>query len=176
MIDEVIKVFILEDRSTDVELNKRYVLKFAPQAVFTVAQTKEAFLERIAWQDYDIILADYHLPDYNGLTALLHVREYYPDTPFVFVTGMLNDEQKSAEAILNGANGYVLKENLRALEGSVKHALSQAAERREKARDKADRAHRRNMLLQKAIHLVKNSDDFAAKQAVSEALVALEAL
>lgn len=176
MIDDVIKVFILEDRSTDAELNKRYVLKFAPNAVFTVAQTKDAFLERIAWQDYDVILADYHLPDYNGLTALLHVREHYPDTPFIFVTGMLNDEQKSAEAILNGANGYVLKENLRTLEDSVKHALSQAAERRDKARRKADEHYQRNMLLQKAIHLVKNSEDFAAKQAVSEVLVALESL
>ncbi|NJB87467.1 CheY-like chemotaxis protein [Lewinella marina] len=115
MSDEIFKVFILEDMPVDLELVKRQVRKFNPNVLFAVARHRAEFQEKVALFQPDIVLSDYNLPDMNGLEALLHVREHLDSTPFIFITGILNDEEKVAEAILNGASGYLLKENLRNL-------------------------------------------------------------
>jgi CheY-like chemotaxis protein len=115
MLEKSLNILMLEDMKTDAELIKRQVLKIAPQAVITIARNRAEFFEKIEWSVPDIVLADYNLPDFNGLEALLHIRKKKPMLPFIFITGILNDEEKVAEAILNGASGYVLKENLSTL-------------------------------------------------------------
>lgn len=112
MIDQTVKILLLEDVPTDQILLKRQVLKRIPNAVFTIADSRDSFLERLNWGSYDAILSDYNLPGYNGLEALLNVREHMPHIPFIFVTGTLNDEERVAHAILSGASGYVLKQNM----------------------------------------------------------------
>lgn len=115
MSDEIFKVFILEDMPVDLELVKRQVRKFNPNVLFAVARHRSEFQDKVALFQPDIVLSDYNLPDMNGLEALLYVREHLDSTPFIFITGILNDEEKVAEAILNGASGYLLKDNLRNL-------------------------------------------------------------
>ena len=170
MIDTVLKVFLLEDRQMDAELTKRALLKFAPNSVVTVANSEKEFLQRIHWGEYDIVLADYHLPGYNGLEALLYVREHFPHIPFVFVTGQLDNEEKAAAAVLSGANGYVLKENLKQLGEAVSSALDRASANRQKAEELAARRQERSLMLQKALYLVRNADDFTEKGEVEAAL------
>ena len=115
MSDEIFKVFILEDMPVDLELMKRQIRKFNPQVLFAVARNRTEFESKVVPFQPDIVLSDYNLPDMNGLEALLYVREHLNSTPFVFITGILNDEEKVAEAILTGASGYLLKDNLRNL-------------------------------------------------------------
>ncbi len=171
MIDRVINVLLLEDRPVDAELTKRAILKFAPSAMITVAKSEAEFSERVHWTDYDIMLADYHLPGYNGLEALLYVREHFPHLPFVFVTGQLNNEQKAAEAVLRGANGYVLKDKMERLEGSVTTALERARERKLAADAQSEKRQQRSLMLQKAIYLLSNTEaSFEGKAAIQDAL------
>ncbi len=115
MSEDIFKVFILEDMPVDLELVKRQVRKFNSSVLFAVAKHRSEFQEKVVMFQPDIVLSDYNLPDMNGLEALLYVREHLDSTPFVFITGILNDEEKVAEAILTGASGYLLKENLRNL-------------------------------------------------------------
>ncbi|NJC27823.1 response regulator [Neolewinella antarctica] len=176
MIDRILKVFLLEDRPVDAELTKRALLKFAPNSVITVANGEQEFLQRIQWAEYDIMLADYHLPGYNGLEALLHVREHFPGMPFVFVTGQINNEQKATEAVLHGANGYVLKENLDQLEGAIKKALKNARDRQQREDLLAEKKQTRSLMLQKAVYLLNSSDDFPKKGEIQEALNQVQAL
>ncbi|MEM0993166.1 MAG: response regulator [Bacteroidota bacterium] len=75
---------------------------------------------------YDLILTDYNLPDYNGLEALLVSKEKMPQVPFVFVTGTLNDEEKVAQAVLRGASGYILKDNLKEIEERLNPIIQQS--------------------------------------------------
>lgn len=75
----------------------------------------------------DIILADYSLPSFSGLDALLIVREKSPTTPFIFVTGAVGEEI-AAETIINGASGFVLKSNLPKLSLIVKKIFQQQGE------------------------------------------------
>ena len=107
-----IHIAIIDDNVGDIAITKIQLQKKYPEAVFITAETKKSFEEKMQWVEPDIVLSDYNLPDCNGLDLLLYVRQHYADIPFVFITGMLNDEEKTAEAILNGANGYILKQNI----------------------------------------------------------------
>ena len=164
------KILMLEDSKNDVVLIKRAVLKAFPDTLFTIASSEEEFIERLSWASYDIILSDYHLPTYNGLRALLHVRENHPYLPFVFVTGTLNSEERSANAILQGANGFVLKDDLDKLANTMQAAMDQKAV--DKARAEANDARRikRKLELQRAISLLTDAPDFDNKSAVTEAI------
>ena len=128
MSEEIFKVFILEDMPVDLELVKRQVRKFNPNVLFAVARNRTEFESKVASFQPDIVLSDYNLPDMNGLEALLYVREHLDSTPFVFITGILNDEEKVAEAVLTGASGYLLKENLRNLPELVGQVVAQNQE------------------------------------------------
>ena len=133
MSDDIFKVFILEDMPVDLELVKRQVRKFKSGVLFAVARNRAEFHEKVTTFQPDIVLSDYNLPDMNGLEALVYVREHRDSTPFVFITGILNDEEKVAEAILNGASGYLLKDNLHnlpeLLESVVEHSRQAMAQR-----------------------------------------------
>lgn len=169
-----LKVFILEDLKTDQELIKRQVLKFAQSAVFTVASSGMEFKEKINWSVPDIILSDYQLPDYNGLKALLYVKEKMPHIPFVFITGLLNNEEVVAETVLQGAAGYILKDNLRDIPEKLPTIIENAkaillAEERHR-----NEARRKSILLQKITALVQQSGNFEKKEAVLAALEEIE--
>lgn len=49
-----------------------------------------------------------------------------PQVPFVFVTGTLNDEEKVAQAVLRGASGYILKDNLKEIEERLNPIIQQS--------------------------------------------------
>ncbi|MCB0596163.1 MAG: response regulator transcription factor [Lewinellaceae bacterium] len=173
MKNDSLKIMVLEDQPLDQELIKRTVKKAFPNAVFIVAQSKKEYLERLGWGAPDVILSDYHIPGYNGLEALLYAKEHFPFVPFLFVTGMLNDEEKAAEVILKGAHGYVLKENLSslppALEAVLKNNKALAAQRESLHK----KENKKKILLQKLQALLEQSSDFDTK---GEALSVLEEL
>lgn len=160
MIERTLKVLMLEDLKTDQELIKRGVLKVAPEAVFIIASNQEEFEDKINWVGPDIILADYNIPGYNGLEALLLVREKIPHVPFVFVTGSLNDEEKVAETILKGASGYILKGNLSELPAKVEQVILGEQARFKEKEAMVERQRRKKLLLQKLDALLKNSSEF----------------
>lgn len=167
MIERTLKVLMLEDLKTDQELIKRGVLKVAPEAVFIIADNQAEFEDKINWVGPDIILADYNIPGYNGLEALLLVREKMPHVPFVFVTGSLNNEEKVAEAILKGASGYILKGNMSELPTAVEQVLMREQTRFKEHEAMVEKQRRKKLLLQKLNALINNAPEFPNK---SEAL------
>ena len=149
MSEQLLKVFILEDLKTDIELVKRQVLKFNPTSTFTIASSKDEFYEKIEWLQPDIVLSDYGLPSFNGLEALIHIKKVYTNIPFIFVTGTLNDDEKVARAILEGADGFVLKQNLSQLPNTMKDILDKYNQLIEAAKIKAEEERKRKLLLEK---------------------------
>lgn len=125
-----IKIFILEDLATDQELIKRQVLKFNPHAITVVANDKDSFHQKISWLEPDIILSDYNLPGVAGIEVLLYAKQNFPNIPFVYVTGTLDSEEMAAQAILKGADGYVLKRNLDALPEVLTEVMAKNEKRR----------------------------------------------
>ena len=89
--------------------------------------TQSAFEDSIA-NGVDLILADYTLPSFDGLSALRLAISACPEVPFIFVSGTLGEEV-AIEALKIGATDYVLKTRLSRLVPSVRRALREADER-----------------------------------------------
>lgn len=84
-----------------------------------------------------------------------------PQVPFVFVTGTLNDEEKVAQAVLRGASGYILKDNLKEIEERLNPIIQQSLQSIEDNRTAADQKAKRERLEQKLeakIHALPNSE------------------
>ena len=90
-----------------------------------LVETKNDFLSALKAKKYDLILADYSLPTFDGLTALKLTRKLNPDIPFIFVSGTLG-EDAAIEGLTQGATDYVLKQKLSRLGPSIKRALREA--------------------------------------------------
>ena len=170
MIGKTLKILLLEDMRGDQELIKLKVRKIAPNSLITIADNRKTFLEKIEWLTPDLILADYYLPDYSGLQALLVVKEKMPHVPFVFVTGNLNNEEKVAEIIMNGASGYILKENLANLPEKIQDIFDKAEAKLQEEETRRNAIRRNQMLLQKVTELIGQSEDFTNKKQIESAL------
>jgi PAS domain S-box-containing protein len=90
---------------------------------------------------FDLILADYTLPSFDGLSALRLAKGLRPDIPFLFVSGTLG-EDVAVEALKIGATDYILKTKLPRLSPAILRALREAKEREE--HKKADEKLRRS--------------------------------
>ncbi len=174
MIEEVLKVFILEDLKTDLELTKRQVLKYQAKTTFTTANNKASFYEKISWFKPDVVISDYTLPDFNGLHALLHLKEMMPDVPFIFLTGTLNNDEKVAHAILQGADGFLVKQNLKKLPSVIKEVIDKKNAKLEAAKMIAEQERQRKVLLNKLEAKIASLDKCAAKQEVLQIVKELQ--
>jgi PAS domain S-box-containing protein len=112
----------LEDNRNDAELNEAALAAEGIDCETVCVETREDFLAAIQQTGFDIILADYSLPAFDGLAALELAREWCPEVPFIFVSGTLGEEI-AIEALKNGATDYVLKDRLSQLAPAVRRAL-----------------------------------------------------
>jgi DNA-binding NtrC family response regulator len=130
-------ILLLEDNTYDAELIQE--LLEADHRVCEVirVQTRAEFLTALKTVEIELILADYKLPSFDGLSALTLALSVRPEVPFIFVSGTLGEEL-AIEALQIGATDYVLKTRLSRLVPSVERALREAQERAE--RKKAEEA------------------------------------
>ncbi len=132
-----LRVLILEDVSTDAQLVEQELRRRNVAFTSQVVATREAFTAALKGFAPDVILADYMLPQFNGMKALSLAKELSPDEPFIIVTGSIN-EQTAVECIKAGAADYVTKGHLGRLVPAVQGALEKKREREERKR--AERA------------------------------------
>lgn len=158
----------------DMALTKRQVRKFNPTVLFASAKNRVEFEAKLIDFQPDIVLSDYNLPDMNGLQALLYVREHLDSTPFIFITGILNDEEKVADTILSGASGYLLKENIKRLPELLGNVLERSQEILERRKQEWERSRNSQLLLQKSIARLREAD-FADRENLIDALMTVSA-
>src|SRR5262249_51194668 len=103
--------------------------------------TQPDFLACLRQGGFDLILADYTLPLFDGISALKLAQQVCPEIPFIFVSGTLGEEP-AIEALKLGATDYVFKTRLSRIAPSVRRALREAEERSERKR--AEEALQRN--------------------------------
>jgi signal transduction histidine kinase len=119
-----LRVLMVEDNPADVELALLTLRKDGFDVSRDVAQTAEEFTLRIQTVGYDLILADYNLPQWRGTEALDILCRENLDVPLILVTGYLGEE-KAMECIKQGATDCVLKNHLARLPASVRRALEE---------------------------------------------------
>ena len=132
-----IKILHLEDDPNDSQLVQLALKRANVIFDYFFADNEKDYLFYLESQKIDLILSDYHLPDYSGSEALELAKNKYPHIPFVFVSGTMGEEV-AIDSLLNGATDYVLKNKMERLGSAVHRAFKEAQER--KARQKAEKA------------------------------------
>src|SRR5579864_6342347 len=136
-----LRILYLEDDPTDAELLQETLESGGISCQVTRVETETDFIGSLEQGDCDLILADYTLPSFDGLSALKIAQQSSPHVPFIFVSGTLGEEV-AIEALKIGATDYVFKTRLSRIVPSVQRALREAEERIELSR--AEEALRRS--------------------------------
>jgi PAS domain S-box-containing protein len=123
-----LNLLMLEDRPADAELVLRALRKAGLDVAARVVATEAEFRAQLKHSVPALILSDYTLPGWDGLSALAVALSTCPGTPFIFVTGTLG-EARTIEALHLGAADVVNKQHLERLEPAVRRALHLAHER-----------------------------------------------
>lgn len=124
-------LLLIEDSTFDTELELAELTAAGYDCTHRRVQTREELAAALAKPGYDLILSDYSLPGFDGMTALRMIRGAGLDTPFVLVSGILGEE-RAIEALKAGATDFVLKTRLARLEPVVARALSERDEHRKR--------------------------------------------
>ena len=128
-----LRILHLEDEPKDSELIQETLEAEGIASEVTRVDTQAAFRQLLEQGSFDLILVDYSLPSFDGITALKMAKEVLPGVPFIFVSGTLGDE-RGVEALKMGATDYVFKSRLSKIVPSVSRALREAEERAQRQR------------------------------------------
>ena len=128
MAGRPLRVLILEDRPEDADL-ARHELHRAGYDLNWRRVDDEAGFKANVDPELDLILADYHQPQFNAIRALKIMQDMGLDIPFVIVSGAIGEDLAVA-AVRLGATDYVLKDRLARLGTAVKNAIEQGELRR----------------------------------------------
>jgi signal transduction histidine kinase len=157
-VEDRLRILMLEDRPEDVELNKFELSEGGLDFVSKCVETEEDFRKELADFQPDIILSDYELPDFDGISALIISKSVEPQVPFIFVTGKMGEET-AIEMLTRGATDYVLKNRMSRLVPAVQRAQAEAEEsrkRKEAERLLVERAERLGHFLTVASHELRH--------------------
>lgn len=132
-MDQKVRILHVEDNSSDAELIRLTLQREGIACDVQVVAAMGPYVAALEKERFDLILADYSLPAFDGLTAFAILKERHSDIPFVFVTGAMG-EDIAIESLKRGVTDYVLKNNLSRLAPAVRRALKEAAEHIERVR------------------------------------------
>jgi PAS domain S-box-containing protein len=124
-----LKVLSLEDSDLDFEIICEQLTSAGYDLNISRAETESEFSSRINNDSYDIILADYNLPQFDAFEALKLCSKTCPEIPFICVSGSIG-EIMAIELLKMGAVDYVIKDRLERLPFAVKRALEDAREKK----------------------------------------------
>src|ERR1700722_8840511 len=124
----LLRILYLEDDPRDAELVQETLANDGIGCDVRRVETEADFIAALEPGGFDLILADYTLPSFDGLSALKIAQQHWPDLPLIFVSGALGEEV-AIEALKIGATDYVFKTRLSRIVPSVQRALREAEER-----------------------------------------------
>jgi len=143
-----LRILHLEDNPADAMLVRDQFENDELAAAVRHVTRREEFIQALAEANWDLVLADYRLPDFTGLDALKLVRKQHPFLPFILMSGTIG-EQAAIESLKAGATDYILKQKRDRLPAAVRRAVAEAGERakREAAEEDLRRSEKQYRLL-----------------------------
>jgi hypothetical protein len=127
----VLHILHLEDDPADRELIRETLGTEGIALDLVQVDTKADFEAALVQESVALILSDFALPHFDGLSALELVQKQRPNLPFIFVSGTMGEEA-AIESLRRGATDYVLKQRLSRLGPAVRRALEDVAVRRKR--------------------------------------------
>jgi len=143
--DRPLQILHLEDDPNDAELVGATLVADGLDCEVKITSTREEFVAVLEQGKADLILSDFSLPGFDGLSALEIARRRSGDLPFIIVSGTLGEEA-AIESLRRGATDYVLKHRLTRLGPAVRRALNEADERRKRGQSEEALANERQFL------------------------------
>lgn len=129
MDDAGLRVLILDDSPLDAELLVAELRRSGFRPAVTYAATADEYAAALS-PEFDVVLADYTLPDYSALDAIAFLAARGLDVPIIVVTGTIGEEL-AAECIRAGAGDYLLKDRLARLRPAIDRVLNDRKLQRE---------------------------------------------
>jgi len=126
-----LRALLIEDSEDDALLLVRHLARGGYDVQWDRIDTEEQVESAAETNHWDLVICDYSMPGFNGLEALKRFRSRGSDTPFIFVSGTIG-EDAAVTALRQGAQDYVMKDNLSRLVPAVNRELQDARDRRER--------------------------------------------
>jgi diguanylate cyclase (GGDEF)-like protein/PAS domain S-box-containing protein len=142
-----LRTLVVEDSENDALLLLRQLKKGGYEPLFVRVETREEMSRRLDERQWDLVIADYSLPQFNAMQALELMQQKQLDIPFIVVSGTIG-EATAVEAMRAGAHDYIMKGNVARLLPAIERELREWGERA--ARRKNERRFR---------SLIENSSD-----------------
>ncbi len=125
---KTIHVLHLENNPDDAFLVQRTLKDFGLACDVLWVETKEKFETSLLACEFDLILSDYSLPNYDGMSALKYTKDNSPDIPFIVLSGSVGVE-KAIELFEAGVTDFITKDNIQRLGPAITRALQEAEEK-----------------------------------------------
>jgi signal transduction histidine kinase len=130
-MQSTVRIVLVEDSPLDAELELAHLTAACITHECRRVNDREDFIDELKNRTPDLILCEYSLPGFDGLSALQIAQEICPEVPFLFVSGVMGEEV-AIETLKRGASDYVVKERIWWLAPAVSRALREARQRRER--------------------------------------------
>jgi two-component system cell cycle sensor histidine kinase/response regulator CckA len=119
-----LRILHLEDDPHDTELVHSMLEAEGVACSMTRVETRADFVAALERDDFELIISDFSLPAFDGLSALEMTQAKRPEVPFILVSGTLGEEL-AIESLKSGATDYVLKGRLSRLAPAVRRAMQE---------------------------------------------------
>ena len=133
-----LRVLIIDDSEPDALLITRYLQRGGFELDAVRVQTAGQLQGALDGREWDAVICDYKMPEFDGFSALRMFKERRIDIPFIVVSGMIGEEA-AVTMMKAGAHDYLLKDNLLRLVPALQRELREAEERKEHRRAEAER-------------------------------------
>src|SRR5664280_1339573 len=108
-MNEVLNVLCLEDSPRDAEIIHELLIDAGYNLNMDYTASEKEYVSLLRSHKYDLILADFKLPGFDGFAALRWSMEICPDVPFICISGTIGEET-AVELLKKGAVDYILKD------------------------------------------------------------------
>jgi diguanylate cyclase (GGDEF)-like protein len=123
-----IRILLVEDSEDDAVLLLRELKRGGYDPEYRRVETEMEMVQEIQHQDWDLVITDHNMPNFNSSSALDVVKKSGRDIPIIIVSGSIG-EDIAVEAMKSGAHDYIMKDNLTRLVPAIKRELSEAENR-----------------------------------------------
>lgn len=141
-----LRALLVEDNPDDAALVLRALQSGGFDVEHERVETADSLREAMRDHQWDVVIADYNLPSFTGPEAHRVVRERDSYVPFILVSGAVGEETV-VEAMRQGIDDYLMKDNLRRLPGAVGRSIEASGERKRRERAEEDLTRRDAILL-----------------------------
>jgi len=146
-MNKPLKVLLVEDNENDAELVIRQLKKSEYEIFCKRVETAAEMSSALRSQEWDIVISDYSLPQFNALAALRLLQESGIDIPFIVSSGTIGEET-AVNMMKAGAQDYIMKDSLARLVPAISRELTDAQIRRE---------HKLSERIQKVLYNIANA-------------------